>query len=269
MSDAVALLKAILSDVGPDDAQALDLLERALASEVDVLLYCATALDLHPSLVMERAARWAGYGFFERVPRNLRGRVEPTRLEALAEVRLFRVQLLDREIAFAAPDFLGIIRLRHRLAQTPHLRRMLCFVPEQALRDYLTEAASPALIATARQNLARHWPYACAQLELTRGARWGFMAGVCLLVVLLLAAPYLAPLWLLPFSFILLLAPAAIRLAAVASPRLRPKPARRPPDEELPVYSVLIPLRNEAAMVRQLFTAMAGLDYPVLCSSHT
>ncbi|ODT84170.1 MAG: hypothetical protein ABS76_00170 [Pelagibacterium sp. SCN 64-44] len=165
-------------------------------------------------------------------------------------------------MAFAAPDFLGVIRLRHRLAQTPHLRRMLCFVPEQALRDYLTEAASPALIATARQNLARHWPYACAQLELTRGARWGFMAGVLLLVVLLLVAPYLAPLWLLPFSFILLLAPAAIRLAAVASPRLRPKPARRPPDEELPVYSVLIPLRNEAGMVRQLFTAMAGLDYP-------
>lgn len=219
MSDAVALLKAILADAGQDDAEALEVLERALDSEVDVLLYCATVLGLDPALVMERAARWAGYGFFERVPRNLRGRVEPTRLEALAEVRLFRVQLLDREIAFAAPDFFGVIRLRHRLALTPYLRRMLCFVPEQALRDYLTEAASPTLIATARQNLARHWPYACAQLELTRGARWGFMTGLVLLVVLLLAAPYLAPLWLLPFSFILLLAPAMIRLGAIASDR--------------------------------------------------
>jgi len=262
MSDAVALLKAILADAGQDDAEALEVLERALDSEVDVLLYCATVLGLDPALVMERAARWAGYGFFERVPRNLRGRVEPTRLEALAEVRLFRVQLLDREIAFAAPDFFGVIRLRHRLALTPYLRRMLCFVPEQALRDYLTEAASPTLIATARQNLARHWPYACAQLELTRGARWGFMTGLVLLVVLLLAAPYLAPLWLLPFSFILLLAPAMIRLGAIASPPRRPAPARRPPDAELPVYSVLIPLRNEAGMVRQLFAAMSALDYP-------
>src|SRR5690606_6758619 len=34
------------------------------------------------------------------------------------------------------------------------------------------------------------------------------------------------------------------------------------PDEELPVYSILIPLRHEAGMVPQLFAAMAALDYP-------
>lgn len=262
MSDAVALIKAILADVGQDDAMALEFLERALVREVDVLLYCATELGLHPATVMERAAQWAGYAFFETVPGSLVARVEPTRLEALADVRMFRGQLLDRDVAFVAPDFLGVIRLRHRLRLAPHLHRSICFVPEQALRDYLTEAAAPALIDGARQNLARHWPYASAQLELTRGVRWSFMAGLALLLAMLLAAPYFAPLWLLPVSFCFLLAPAAIKLAAIASPRVEPRPARRPSDEELPIYSVLLPLRNEADMVRQLFVAMAGLDYP-------
>jgi cellulose synthase/poly-beta-1,6-N-acetylglucosamine synthase-like glycosyltransferase len=44
---------------------------------------------------------------------------------------------------------------------------------------------------------------------------------------------------------------------------------QRPPDEELPVYSVLIPLRNEASMVPQLFASMAALDYPALCIKRT
>lgn len=262
MSDAVALMKAILADDGDDDSVARNLLEQAIASEVEVLLYCTTELGVAPELVMERAARWAGFAYFERVPRDVQGQVEPARLEALAEVRMFRVQLLDREIAFAAPDFLGIVRLNHRLSVTPHLRQLLCFVPERALRDYLTEAASPSLIATARQNLVRHWPYASAQLELTRGARRGFMAGMALLLLLLLAAPYFAPAWLLPFSLLLLLAPAMMRLAALATPRRRLKRARKPAGEELPVYSVLIPLRNEAEMVGQLFAAMKRLNYP-------
>lgn len=262
MSDALDLIKAILVEDSPDDALARQVLDTALEREVDVLLYCATSMGLGTERVMERAAAWADYGFFPRVPRNLTGRVEPTRLEALAEVRLFRVRLLDREIAFAAPDFHGVLRLKHRLRTKPHLRRLLCFVPEPALRDYLTTASAPALIDGARQNLARRWPYATAHLELTRMARYGFMAAMLLLLALLLLAPFLAQLWLLPLALLLLVTPALVRLAAML---VRGPPAAapvRPPDEELPVYSVLIPLYNEAAMVPQLFAAMGALDYP-------
>src|SRR5690606_30126778 len=182
---------------------------------VDVLLYCAATLGLGASAVMERAANWAGYGFYPHIPAGLTVRAEPTRLEALAEVRLFRVQVLDREIAFAAPDFHGVIRLKQRLAQTPRLRGLLCLVPEPALRSFLTHAAAPALIDGARQNLARRWPYASAQLELTAPVRYGFMAGLALLLVALLLAPFFAQPWLLPIVFALLVAPAVIRLAAI------------------------------------------------------
>ena len=262
MSDALELIKAILAEDDPDDARALEVVEAALEREVDVLRYCAATLGLDAAVVMQRAAAWAGYAFYERVPRGLAGRVEPTRLEALANVRMFRVQLLDLEIAFAAPDFFGIIRLKHRLASAPRLGNLLCFVPEQALRDYLAGAAASALIDGARQNLARRWPYASAHLELTVLARSGFVAALVLLVSLLLLAPFVAQLWLLPLACGVLLVPAVIRLVALFSPIPPPPAARRPPDEELPDYSVLIPLRNEADMVPQLFAAMAALDYP-------
>lgn len=193
MSDALDLVKAILADEQGDDATALAILEKALVLEVDILRYCATALGINAATVMQRAARWAGYGFFDRVPRGLIGRVEPTRLEALADVRLFRVHLLDREVAFAAPDFLGLIRLKHRLAITPRLTHQLCLVPEAALRDHLTTVAGAALIDGARQNLARHWPYASAQLELTALARYGFAFALAMLLIMVLIAPFFCP----------------------------------------------------------------------------
>ncbi|SEQ54700.1 Glycosyltransferase, catalytic subunit of cellulose synthase and poly-beta-1,6-N-acetylglucosamine synthase [Devosia sp. YR412] len=260
MSHALDLVKAILA--GAPEERALNVLETALLREVDVLLYCATALGMHPTVVMQRAAAWAGYSFYDRVPDSLQGEMEPTRLEGLASVRLLRLRLPDCEMAFTAPDFFDLIRLRKRLLSKPHLRHLVCIVPEAALRDYLVTAASPALIDAARQNLARRWPFATAQLELTRPARQSFVAAIILLVALVLTAPHFAQLLLLPVTMVLLLAPAAIRLAAAFEPLPAPTRLVRPVDEELPVYSVLIPLRNEAAMVSQLFAAMRALDYP-------
>ena len=262
MSDALDLIAAIMGGQGADRATAMSVLEMALEREVDPLLYCATALGLSPAVVMERAAAWAGYAYYEKIPEGLRGSVEPTRLEALAEVRLFRMRLLDREIAFAAPDFFGLIRLKHRLVTTPGPRQRLCLVPEPALRRYLTRAAAPALIDGARQNLARRWPYASAQLELTAIARYGFVIAMLLLVALVLLAPHFAQELLLPVGLLILVAPALLRIAAVLVPLQKTPAQTRPPDEELPVYSVLIPLRNETAMVPQLFAAMGALDYP-------
>lgn len=269
MSDALDLTRAILASTDPADPAPRRALETALEREVDILRYCATTLELGSALVMQRAAAWAGFAYYEQVPRGVRGQIEPTWLDALASVRMFRVQVLDREIAFSAPDFFGIIRLKHRLASNPELRNVLCLVPDPALRDYLTIAASPALIDGARQNLARRWPYASAHLELTWAARLGFVGAMVLLVALLLLAPFVAQLFLLPVACGMLIAPAAIRLAAIFTPLRHSALPRRPPDADLPDYSVLIPLHHEAHMVPQLFAAMRALDYPVLCSSHT
>lgn len=262
MSEALELIKAILGDDGPNNIAPLAVLEAALEREVDVLHYCASTLGLNATTIMMRAAAWAGYAFYDRIPTGLVGMASPARLEALAEVRMFRMQVLDRDVTFAAPDFPGVLRYRQRLLAMPGLRRTTCFVPEPALRDYLTNAASSSLIDEARQNLTRRWPYATAQLELTSLIRHGFMLGLAVLVVVLLLAPFFAQWWLLPLTLTLLLAPAGLRVMALFTPVSDNPAAIRPPDEELPVYSVLIPLRDEAAMVPQLFAAMAALDYP-------
>ena len=62
--------------------------------------------------------------------------------------------------------------------------------------------------------------------------------------------------------------PTAFRLfvAAQSSPKSKDMPLRPTfpgtPDEALPVYSVIVPLRGEARMVDQLLSAIEGLDYP-------
>lgn len=262
MSDAVNLVRAVLGNACADDAAARRILDIALQREVDPLLYCAATLGLGSELVMQRAAAWAGYAFYDHVPQGVKGEVQPTTLEALASVRMFRVQLLDREVAFTAPGFSDVIRLKHKLALTPRLRNLLFFVPDPALREYLAAAAAPALIDGARQNLARRWPYASAHLELTKLARYGFVGALAVLVSGLLLAPFLAQIWLLPVACLILIVPACIRLAAIFTPLARRPAAHRPPDEELPEYSVLVPLHNEVAMVPQLFAAMQALDYP-------
>ena len=262
MSDALDLIRAVLGDHCAHDESVNQLLDAALEREVDPLLHCFTLHGIDQALAMERAARWAGFAFYDNVPCGPGGRVEPARLEALAGVRMFRMLVLDREVAFAAPDFFGLLRLKQKLGAFPQLRQQVCLLPVPVLRDYLTEAASEALIIAARQGLARRWPYATAQLELTAPARYGFVAGLAILVMTILLAPFAAEAWLLPAVLCLLVGPAVIRLAATATP-LPPEPVlRRPPDEELPVYSILIPLRSEAAMVPQLFEAMWALDYP-------
>ena len=262
MSDALDLLRAVLGTACPDDAAALDLLESALEAETDPLLYGVIACGISEALAMERAAAWAGYAFFDRVPQGLVGQVEPMQLDNLAGVRLFRMQVLDRAVDFTAPDFAGLLRLKQRLRTAPHLRQRICLIPLAALRDYLTDTLAEDLITAARQGLTQRWPYAAAQLDLTMPARYGFALGLLALVVMALLAPFFAELWLLPVALTVLVGPSSIRLAALGTPKRLAPPPQRPPDEELPVYSVLVPLRNEAAMVPQLFAALWALDYP-------
>ncbi len=69
---------------------------------------------------------------------------------------------------------------------------------------------------------------------------------------------------------LLFFAAVLLRLVATAA-NVAPAPCRDRllPDHELPLYTVIVPLYREAAIVPQLVTAMDRLDYPVLCSRLT
>jgi cellulose synthase/poly-beta-1,6-N-acetylglucosamine synthase-like glycosyltransferase len=265
MSDALDLIEAVIGTGHAHGLTAEQVFERALERQVDPLDYCANTLNLGQITVMERAARWAGFAFYEVIPRGLAGHAERYPLAELARARALPLRLIDRDVFFSAPGFFEILALKHRLDERPQLHGRVCFVPGAAIRDYLVKASAGALIDNARQGLARRWPFATAQLELTRPVRIGFVVGLTMLVTLMLLAPFLGQGWLLALALPILGVPAALRLAA-SWHGLRhgsPQPAAtRPDDGHLPVYSVLVPLRDEAHMVPQLYRALRDLDYP-------
>ena len=125
------------------------------------------------------------------------------------------------------------------------------------------------MLDEARQRLVRRWPRASGGLDLPRGARFAFVAGVVGLLLLACFAPMIAQPISVPILGIVLVIPAALRLWAAFLPPREPEPVPLLDDSELPVYSVLLPLRDEAQMVQQLSNALRDLDYPALWSSYT
>lgn len=262
MSDFTGLMRALLGPAS-DASEALAALDQAFEAESDPLRWCAMRLDLSETEIMRRAASWAGLAYFEFVPRLASVSLDPVRLEALADVRMFRMHVLDRDIAFAAPDFFGMVRLKQAREDNPELRKLVCIVPDSALRHFLAQAAAPALVDRARQGLARSWPFAAAQLDLTGPVRVAFCGALLVLVGLLISAPFSGQYWLMPIWAAFIALPSLLRLAALFEPLPRPRPlSLRFEAAELPIYSVLVPLRDEANMVEQLCNAIQRINYP-------
>ncbi|GJD66957.1 hypothetical protein [Methylobacterium frigidaeris] len=94
------------------------------------------------------------------------------------------------------------------------------------------------------------------------------LLGVAAALLLVDAAPWLhlAALALINFTVL------SVIVFRLAAPLLRPDPLPDPapvPDTELPVYTVLVALYRETKVVPRLVSALARLDYPVLCSKLT
>lgn len=237
-------------------------LEAALALEVDPLDYCAHRFGLGEAMVMERAAAWAGLVFSERIPNTLPGSPIIARIERLGEVRAVRAKLFEREVIYCAPRFAAFLKLRRYAARHPEIRRNLCIVPLVALRAELAAASAEALLVEARQRLARSWPRASVSLGTPKPVRIAFAVGVALLMLFAVAAPSISRPVFLPIVGAILIIPALLRLWASVMPAGMPVAPRLLSDAELPVYTVLVPLRDEAQMVGQLARGMRALDYP-------
>lgn len=262
MSEAGALLQSVLGDFAPTDEHAVQHLEAALELEVDPLDYCAHRFGLGEAVVMERAARWAGLTFFERVPDLGTAKPLIERIDRFGEVRALTYPLLDRRVVFTAPRFETLIRLRLLHEIRPDLRQLVAIVPGPAIRSELATLGGEAMMDRARHRLWEKWRHAAGHLDAPFGARLWF----ALLMALILGAVTLAP-WvsrpvLLPLVGLLLLVPAVLRLVAAASPVEAAPEVPLLTDAELPVYSVLVPLRDEAQMVHTLADALRALDYP-------
>ncbi|MGV3489906.1 MAG: glycosyltransferase [Devosia sp.] len=237
-------------------------LDTALALEVEPLDYCANRFGLGTELVMARAAEWAGLAFSPVVPHTRPGSPIIDRIERLGETRTIRGELYQREVIYSAPRFTEFIALKRHLARDPDFHRRFCVVPLSAIRAELAAASEEALLDEARQRLVRKWPNASGSISTPISSRIGFALLALLLVLVVLIGPTIWQEAFLPLVAVLLLIPALMRLWAAVSRIPSPAPPTPLDDYELPTYSVLVPLRDEAEMVPQLVDALGHLDYP-------
>ena len=153
-------------------------------------------------------------------------------------------------------------------ALTEARRRGLGLVAYATAGDLLAAARGvhrTYLLNEAMLGLLRLWPEFSASRRLTPGQ---VVAGVMLLVGLAVALQWLHPAHVLAglsvAGGLFFLAVIALRLLCLMPPGRRPPPAAAaqafPP--ELPIYSVLVPLHRETAVLSQLMRALRGLRYP-------
>ncbi len=262
---SIELVKHVLGDSCQSDRQARGMLEQALLSETDPLTFFAIYLNIDENEIYRRAANWCGLAFSETVPAHVPANPEIARIDSIADIRSLRVKLFDRDVLFTSAGFNALVRIRDQILLQPELGGRICLVPPRAIRRGLVERSAPLLLEQARTRLARQWPFASAHLELDRLTRGVFAISLVLLVFLAALAPLVVQPVLVPFLAFILLLPALLRFGAAFSSMIATKVPFDPPveDVDLPIYTILIPLRDEANMIPQLVGAMSRLDYPI------
>ncbi len=261
----IELVKYVLGSACQSDRQALGMLEQALLSETEPLCYFALHLKIDEAIIYERAAQWCGLVFSKTIPVDVPANPSIARIDSLANIKTIRAKLLDRDILFTSAGFSAMLRIREQVQFQPELAGKICIVPPRAIRHGVVSRSAPLLLDQARSRLARRWPFASAHLELGRITRAVFAIGLILMVSLAVIAPLFMYPILVPFLAFILLMPAIFRLIAALSSLLAEADdfVMPVPDQDLPVYTILIPLRDEANMVPQLVGAMGRLNYPI------
>ena len=257
--EAIALLRAVLRDNCTTDLAARRYLTIAGQEHVDPLEYCAHRFGLGNAETWRRAAGWAGVQFAGETPSRPPPAPSISRLEHLGDVRTLRQTVFGEDVLFVAPRFAQVLAMREAAS---HLKRRIRFTTPEAIEAGLTRAASGQLMDEARQRMTRLWPRASASQDLPKRVRVAFVALLAVLIVLVMMSGYVGRPVLIPIVAALLMAPGVLRLLAAIPRKGKATTARLLTDADLPVYSVLIPLRDEAAMVPMLRRAMTALDNP-------
>jgi cellulose synthase/poly-beta-1,6-N-acetylglucosamine synthase-like glycosyltransferase len=156
------------------------------------------------------------------------------------------------------PDMARLSR-RHALAG----RRDVVLIERAGFRAMLRRHAAANLADHAAHDLGRRHPGLSAEGAGNVRQRLGLLALVLCLCFLALSAPNVAisvaALLTLPIFLLLVLLRCGAAIEAIGP---APPPRMRLKDDDLPVYTVLVPLCREASVVPDLVAALTRLDYP-------
>jgi cellulose synthase/poly-beta-1,6-N-acetylglucosamine synthase-like glycosyltransferase len=260
--DGIDLVRAVRGDARDDLAAATDLYQDALSHQVDPLHYLITRHGYAETAVVARAAAWAGLDWTDRLPPGI-GPTEAPPVDRLARMRSVSLAGPDGPILFVTARTHEVVRLREVVRRDPALARRYVLVGPSVMRRHAMRIGTTALLDAARHRLARAWPNATAHLDVTLPIRLAFVLAVALAVGLAGLSPLVGAAPVIVLTFGIVIAPALMRLAAMkAIDRWHPPRERRPSDSLLPVYSIVLPMRDEAGMVPQLIASLKRLDYP-------
>ncbi|MEJ0075116.1 MAG: glycosyltransferase family 2 protein [Alphaproteobacteria bacterium] len=181
------------------------------------------------------------------------------RLVVAANAGLLPLSVGDTFVYVVAPDILGARRLVTGAHPLPKDRFRL--TSQQRLREFALEHGAAALGTRAAEGLRRERPeLSAAQCPRRIRAKWlgGIAATIGAGLVFQDAAAALASAALA----LIFLAWAALRAIGAAT-RWRAWRALRLRTGDLPVYTIVVALYDEASAVPPLVTALRGLDFPV------
>ena len=144
-------------------------------------------------------------------------------------------------------------------------------VPLPVYRQLVRRYFGPQLLKQATYGLARNAPLASAHYRLSGGQSLGLavtLIGAILLVLLTSLWTLSAILQVLAGLFFLVIV--MLRGLCLAPLPKGPGLVAPPvPQWDLPVYTVLVPLFRETAVLGQLLDGLEALDYPALCIKRT
>ncbi|CUX24327.1 MULTISPECIES: glycosyltransferase family 2 protein [Agrobacterium] len=184
----------------------------------------------------------------------------------LAEPRFLRLMPQGgKTVLLIVPELARMDLLKNLLDERPHLFDELAVTTPQAMRDAIWKAGEARRLAETRQRLFNAAPQHSARITLH--GQQGFYGGVVatLLVLSLLTYTEMALIWLHATLSMLYLNTLLFRLfALVHTPReTKAETALSLRHEnELPVYTILVALYREEAVVAQLVSALERLDWP-------
>ncbi|HCL66792.1 MAG TPA: glycosyl transferase [Rhizobium sp.] len=236
---------------------------RALANGTTIERELLSNGGVDESAYYEAVARLLDLPFLDHIsPERLMDRAAlDCQLRRPTIVRLHDAQ--QPPVTAIAPEAHQLASLAERLARHPGLKQALAIASPATIRKAVWEAGAERRVQATANALFEETPRLSARIVMT--GRQGFYAGALssagISALLFAAGPVMLCLHimlsLLYFSSFIL------RLTALFHKRPRPGPPLVVQgDEILPVYTVMVALYREAAVVRQLIVSLERIDWP-------
>jgi glycosyltransferase XagB len=251
-----AILEAILEDeTAPERAEAT--LARAEELDCDPLAVLLHRSMLDQDVILRRTAALFGLRYVGDITPFVTPFAPDANVDAFAGLSSVKGRMRGADVLFVAP------RLRQLPALAARGERIVLTSP-RGLIAAITKVNADRLLDESIQRTIRQYPNCCANTELRKSHRLGLVLSIVAVILAALFAPMPVQLALLPLLTLVLISPSLLRLwAAVTARENVPLPAGELlEDSDLPIYTVLVPLRDEAHMVPQMAQALRRLDYP-------